>query len=528
MYVSGEYEKYAFREKVPQALRKNGVIRPSFKYGEFEGVRRAGNFTGRGTRKRNFTMSYNELIKNFERIRDYMRDFYVYGFRTRKEFRRKSARSYDDERRRIESWLSDYMSFRNDGSGKSIFLSVDGRTVPHNPLYKAFRAKSFTDLDITLHFYILDILAEGERLSFREITEKIFREYLSETESDLAPDESTIRNKLKEYAGCGLLRSERRGREMFYFRSDGGLGRSGGAGSCCGSKRDSCCGSKAGSGFSHESNSYCGSGALGLQSGPQANTEAWEKSWEEAAAFYSEAAPLGVIGSYLLDRYENPPAYFSFKHHYLLNAFDSEILGAIVECRRQKCKMEITVLTKGQEGLRTDLVFPLKVYVGTQNGRLHLMAYYYRAGRPWTYRLDHIKQVRRMEREEKGELYDSYGERFWAALWGTSSGSGRTRELEHVEMTVHMDEGEEFVRWRLEREKRCGRVEILDKHTCKYVADVYDAQELVPWLRTFIGRIEKFSCSNDRVRRGFYRDLEEMAAMYGGEGECGGDGDDFS
>ena len=48
---------------------------------------------------------------------------------------------------------------------------------------------------------------------------------------------------------------------------------------------------------------------------------------------------------------------------------------------------------------------------------------------------------------------------------------------------------------RLEREKRCGRVEIIDKNTCKYIADVYDASEMLPWLRTFIGRIENLECS---------------------------------
>ena len=50
-------------------------------------------------------MAYSELIKNFERIRDYMREFYVYGFKSRDEFTKKSARSYDDERRR-EEWCN--------------------------------------------------------------------------------------------------------------------------------------------------------------------------------------------------------------------------------------------------------------------------------------------------------------------------------------------------------------------------------------------------------------------------------------
>ena len=101
--------------------------------------------------------SYSELIKNFEKIRAYMRDFYVYGFKSRDDFQKKSARSYDDERRRIESWLGDYMSFVRTPEGKNIFISIDSRTIRHNPLYNAWKAKSFTDGDVTLHFIIFDM-----------------------------------------------------------------------------------------------------------------------------------------------------------------------------------------------------------------------------------------------------------------------------------------------------------------------------------------------------------------------------------
>ena len=57
-------------------------------------------------------MAYSERIKDFGRIRDFMRSFYVYGFKGRGEYDAKSPRSYDNERRRVESWLGDYMSFR--------------------------------------------------------------------------------------------------------------------------------------------------------------------------------------------------------------------------------------------------------------------------------------------------------------------------------------------------------------------------------------------------------------------------------
>lgn len=125
-------------------------------------------------------VAYSELIKNFSRIREYMREFYVYGFKSREEYNKKSARSYDDERRRMESWLGDFMRFRQTADGKNMFLSIDSRVTHHNPLYKAWKAKSFTDGDITLHFILFDILCSPEiSLSLSEITEKI-DEYLSE------------------------------------------------------------------------------------------------------------------------------------------------------------------------------------------------------------------------------------------------------------------------------------------------------------------------------------------------------------
>ena len=95
-------------------------------------------------------MAYSELIKNFERIRDYMREFYVYGFKSRDEFTKKSARSYDDERRRVESWLGDYMRFRQTADGKKVFLSIDSRIALQGmesvKLYRWGYHASFSDL----------------------------------------------------------------------------------------------------------------------------------------------------------------------------------------------------------------------------------------------------------------------------------------------------------------------------------------------------------------------------------------------
>lgn len=143
-------------------------------------------------------MAYSELIKNFNKIRDYMRDFYVYGFKSRDDYTKKSARSYDDEKRRIESWLGNYMKFHRTADGKNVFLSIDSRATKHNPLYKAWKTKSFTDGDITLHFIVMDMLSNGQELSLGDVAYQV-DEYLAGFEHARVFDISTIRKKLNEY-----------------------------------------------------------------------------------------------------------------------------------------------------------------------------------------------------------------------------------------------------------------------------------------------------------------------------------------
>ena len=409
-------------------------------------------------------MAYSELIKNFDKIRDYMRDFYVFGFRTRSDFDEKSKRSYDNERRRVESWLGDAMNFHQDASGKSLFISVDTRSIAHNPLYQAFLAKSFTDTDITLHFYIMDILADGEEHSLREISEGI-EQALSEVQlGDDFPDDATIRNKLREYVSMGLLSSVKSGREVLYRRAD--------------------------------------------------TVWAPEKLLP-AIAFASEVMPLGVVGSYLLGKAEKVPDDLSFKHHYLAGAFDAEVLYDLLSCRRQQKKAEIHFFTRRSKETHPALVYPLKVYISTQSGRENLVAYNYELKRPRVYRLNRIRRVKMMEPEQEPEKLDQYGRKFAEKLWGVSAGPDGKREADHLEMVIRVEEGEKFILGRLLREKRIGTAEELEEGLLKFEADVCDAMEMLPWIRTFTGRIVSLSCSNPELTEWFYGDLDEMMQMYG-------------
>ncbi len=407
-------------------------------------------------------MAYNELVKNYEKVRAYMREFYVYGFKSRNEYDRKSARSYDDEKRRIESWLGDYMRFTQTAEGKTVFLSVDSRITQKNPFYKTWKAKSFTDGDITLHFILFDILYEPKiKKTLTELSELI-SEALFAFEEPMNFDESTIRKKLKEYVEEGLICVEKEGKKSVYSRTEGGE----------------------------------------------------LTPLEDVIDFFSECSPCGVIGSFLQDKTEEHENPFFFKHHYMTGAIDSDVMACLFDAIHEKRRVTVDNLGRNIGEVRTFSLVPLKIYISAQNGRQHLIAYHEMSRRLGSYRLDYMSNIR------KGEVcaeFDRLKEALAASephIWGVSC-SFSPEMTERVEFELYVGEEEGYIIRRLEREKRCGSVEKIDDNHYRYCAEVFDSNELIPWIRTFICRITKMNFSNRTVENRFKNDLLTMYRMYG-------------
>lgn len=407
-------------------------------------------------------MAYSELIKNFERIRGYMKGFYIYGFKSRSEYDKKSGRSYDNERRRVESYLGDYMGFRQGENGKNVFISIDSRNVPRNPLYTALKAKSFTDGDITLHFILLDILYSPKVfLTLSEITEKIDSDYLSHFKNPLLFDESTVRKKLKEYIELGIIVTKKDGKKVLYSRAE----------------------------------------------------DADISSLYNVLSFFSEEALCGALGSFLLDNVDFKKSVFSFKHHYITQALESEVLFSLLSAVSEKRTVTFKNTSRRAKEEKCETVVPVKILISVQGGRSYVAAYSLREKMFKTYRLDYLREV---EQGEPCEDFDILRERFsniQKNIWGVvCRGNGR---LETVTLTVQINDNEEYIYRRLLRECRCGTVERLDKNTCRFFVSVYDSSELTPWLRTFIGRIISLEYSNKLYERRFREDLNAMYRLYG-------------
>ena len=319
---------------------------------------------------------------------------------------------------------------------------------------------------MTLHFIIFDILYEPSvKRTIAEILREIDEKYLSGFESPMMFDESTVRKKLKEYCEAGIIAAEKEGRKMYYRRTES----------------------------------------------PDIS------NLNDVLHYFSEVAPCGVIGSFILDKEEADTDAFTFKHHYITGAIDSGVLAVLFTAMREKRAVTISNLSRRRDLPRRNRIVPLRVFISVQNGRQHLLAYLPDYNSFHSYRVDYLSNVKLEEPAPRFDELRAELDRMQNKMWGVSVKRNKwgTEHLEHVEFTVKIDDSEEYIIKRLEREKRIGTVEKQDEHTYCFSADVYDSSEMIPWIRTFICRIVKMNFSNRTVENQFKKDLEAMYLMYG-------------
>ena len=113
----------------------------------------------------------------------------------------------------------------------------------------------------------LDMLFIEDPYKCRVLMDILDIAYLSCFDEPAALDISTVRKKLAEYAELGLIENEKCGRELYYERS-----------------RD----------------------------------EVDLEAWRDAVSFFAETNQIGVVGSFIEDKFAAGSSVFSYKHHYLL------------------------------------------------------------------------------------------------------------------------------------------------------------------------------------------------------------------
>lgn len=408
---------------------------------------------------------FQELIGSFPKTREYVRDFFVYGFKSRNDFKEKSPRTYDNERRRLESWLAPYVRKDYAANGSNISLAIDSNLLDTNPLFRVWKTKSFTDNDIVLHFLILDLLQgkqSSQKMTVEEITDALLTEY------EAFFDVQTVRRKCNAYANEGMLQKEKIGKTAV-FSLDNTLA-------------------------------------------------AWLKSNEnilDALSFYQLAEVFGIIGNELSAQLDYPNQSFRVKHSFFVHTLEDEILFDLIDAMKQKRSVELAIKGSRRGISSTACCIPLQIFISTRSGRRFLCGYGNRSRRFFCFRLDSIKHVTLMEQSEEYDELIGKLNRNRRKLWGVSFQNEGKHYLDRLTMTIQiLEPAENYILTRLRQEGRNGTVTKTAPNTYQYEVETFDCNELLPWIRTFIGRILSLECSDKSVERRFYRDLNAMYHSY--------------
>lgn len=405
---------------------------------------------------------FQELIKSFAKSREYVRDFFVYGFKTRDDFTGWSTRTYDNERRRIESWLHAHVRQDYTEKGKNIYLSIDSNLLQANPLYRVWKAKSFTDLDIMLHFYISDYLKTMGAQTAEAITDGLLEQY------DVVFDVQQVRRKCNEYVKEGLLTKEKSGKKILYNLEQ--------------STRDM------------------------MLASPELT---------DAIKLFQLTSPLGIIGDTILNNLSVKNDIFRVKHSFFVHTLEDEILLSLLEAIKKESNITITVKSTRSDNQMEQSVTPLAIFVSTRTGRRYLRFYEAEKQLFSCARLDAIKEVEINDPCAKyAQLRDKETESR-SLMWGVSSQSKEHPTPSHIRMTLRINEQtEDYVRNRLEREGKSGKVTRIAENTFTYEANVYNVHEMLPWIRTFTGRIIELTCDDKKVEQLFKQDMHTMYQIY--------------
>ncbi len=424
---------------------------------------------------------FQELIKNIDKCRHYVRDFFVYGFKSRSDFPGKTARTYDDERRRIVSWLPEYAAedYTEGGKSKNISLQIDQKKLLTNPLYRVWETKSFTDRDLSLHFFLLKLLQERDAaFSAAELTDLLMDEYGYEA------DLQSVRRKCNEYVEEGLLAVRKEGKTIRYCRE------------------------------------------ILYKELPHA-----EKLLDLIRCFQMDQ-PLGIVGHTILEEQRSENEIYRVKHGFPTFTLEDEILLTLLEAIRQQQKVQIRVQSNRRtpEESSQKAGFPVQIFVSVRSGRRFVCLYMInkRSSHFHCVRLDQIKEASILpDKVPEGKDLKHILASVQPKVWGVSFSPllPGQKPFQKLVLTIHANERTEpYIVQRLVREGEGGTIEKIAPDTFRYEKIVKDAMEMFPWVRSFIGRIVDLKIygtdgqqtfeENEQLEKTFFADLERMYQAY--------------
>lgn len=393
----------------------------------------------------------NKAIGSFDIIRKLVRNLYLEGLNNyiETESLRKSSRAFMNNLNSIKNFLDErFMSSKTNTKKQSNpVISFNTREETENPLYALWKTGNSIATNLSFDFAVMDILEDyPEGVSWFSLTsdsDSNKRDNLLSGYVSKGIDKKSVKAKLEKLADACVIEFFEDGRKI-----------------------------------------------------RKADTKAIKRllssrEARQAIQFASETCPLGVIGSYILDNLktlnsETLDTPVHYKHHFIFNSIDYEIMYLLLEAISHKEQVEIET---ERDGLRK--IVPLKIFISTQTGRTYVVFWNVQEEIFYSENLEFILSVKNIG---KCTDYDGYKEKLSELephIWGVSFKKEKDYELEHVRFVIEYPTEKEkgYIPSRIKREAVIGTVKEIDECHSEYTADIIDSNEIVPWIQSFYERI---------------------------------------
>lgn len=425
-------------------------------------------------------MESDLLIREYERIRHILRDFYIFGCFTKADYVEKrgvSGSKYDQEKRKINAFLPEDILHKKTKNKNIIqFCEYNMFRNRENYIANTFRYKTFTDLDIKYYFFTLQLLNQEQPLEASELSKRINNIKYGKVNNY---DSKTIYPKLEELVEAGYITIENSNKRPRYSLKEDIL-------------KDF---------TDDEIKDIC------IMLELVKNKEMLQVPF----LFLQNKLELYLYCNRKIENIDKD--LFLHKHNHLFNVLDNEIVIEILRGIEKKSYIEVTTANNKKGEIYK--IIPIKIIHDMIYGRQYLFGFNEYLNDFFMNRIDKIKKIDIKEKIEDNKINDILEKSsIEEMLWCTSNVYNKDNTLVKIEFMFD-EKAEYYILNRIKREGQNGKITKLDEGKYLFEIEVRDPQEMIPWIRSFGERARIIESGDFKIEKNIISDWRELLSKYG-------------
>lgn len=407
-------------------------------------------------------MANKQFIERFEKIRNILRQIYIYGSFTRDDFiaGNISGRKYDNEIRRIVSFLKsceaeEVIVENKAGKRKTYAMNYNMFSMSFNYLTDYYAIKNFTMSSAQIFIKTLQILSRSAARDVSLAPLQLFLEIQNSADDDNSGlSEKKVYRELRQMQEAGFLNVKKNRSHEYSLMTN----------------------------------------LLGKYSPDEL------KRLHVASCYYANVLYPSTAGYFFMQTlssmikaksqgYNADDNVFIFKHNRFQHAIDDEIFWQLLCAMQEKSIISfIYESPQADDSGKLAPVIPVKLVIDEKYGRRYLFAVFEKDYEKKIFRLDKISMVEIIEQRKRLDykLLDQIYKDEMKLSW--NGNSLQLPNAVHVEILFRLhgltDLQKDLVLRRIKREGKWG---VLQQTDCDYVysVDVTDPLAMKPWIRSF-------------------------------------------